>query len=108
MRQKAESYDQYGEAAIIDMLTDALPEVINAAAQPLGAIDKMTVISTDGASELTKSVTSNVAQGLQLASDITGVDFDRLFASLASRSQVAASQPPTSPPSDGASEAVAG
>jgi flotillin len=54
-------------------------------AEPIGAIDKLTVISTDGASQLTKSVTNNVAQGLQLASDLTGVDLSSLFAQLASR-----------------------
>ncbi len=48
----------------------------------MSAIDKMTVISTDGASALTKSVAGNVAQGLQLGSDLTGVDLPALLARL--------------------------
>jgi len=43
----------------------------------------MTVISTDGASSLTKSVAGNVAQGLQLGSDLTGIDLPGLLARLA-------------------------
>jgi flotillin len=51
----------------------------------LGEIDKMTVISTDGASSLTKSVASNVAQGLQLGTDLTGIDLAQLLARLGER-----------------------
>lgn len=95
MEKKAEAYDRYGDAAIVDLLAKALPEVVAKAAEPIGAIDKLTVISTDGATQLTKSVTNNVAQGLQLASDLTGVDLAGLFAQLASRTG-SASRPSTS------------
>jgi hypothetical protein len=36
------------EAAILDLLVKVLPEVVGAAAAPLSAVDKMTVISADG------------------------------------------------------------
>jgi flotillin len=42
----------------------------------------MTVISTDGASSLTRSVAANVAQGLQLGNDLTGIDLAGLLAKL--------------------------
>ncbi|MGH3656108.1 MAG: flotillin family protein, partial [Micromonosporaceae bacterium] len=63
--QKAEAFAKYGEAAILDLLVSVLPQVVEAASRPMSEIDKMTVISTDGASSLTKSVAGNVAQGLQ-------------------------------------------
>lgn len=85
MEKKAQAYEQYGDAAIVDLLAKALPEVVSRAADPIGAIDKLTVISTDGASAITKNVTSNVAQGMQLASDLTGVDLSELFGQLANR-----------------------
>ena len=90
MQRKADAYEAYGDAAVIDMLTTALPEVIGAAASPMSAIDKMTVISTDGASSLTRNVATNVTQGMALASDITGIDLDALFSTLARRAQVSA------------------
>ncbi|MBO0868827.1 MAG: flotillin family protein, partial [Micromonosporaceae bacterium] len=82
MQAKADAFAQYGEAAILDLLVRVLPQVVAAASQPMSAIDKMTVISTDGASSLTKSVASNVASGLQLGSDLTGIDLAALLARL--------------------------
>ncbi len=82
MRAKADAFAQYGEAAVLDLLVRVLPQVVGAAAAPLGAIDKMTVISTEGASALTKSVAANVAQGLQLGTDLTGIDLGALLARL--------------------------
>jgi flotillin len=82
MQSKADSFSAYGEAAVLDLLLRVLPQVVEAAAAPVGAIDKLTVISTDGASSLTKSVASNVAQGLQLGTDLTGIDLTQLLSRL--------------------------
>jgi flotillin len=53
--------------------------VVAAAAAPLSAVDKMTVISSDGAGALGRSVAANVAQGLQLSGDLTGIDVAALL-----------------------------
>lgn len=79
-RKKAEAFAQYGEAAVLDLLIQVLPKVVEEASRPMSGIDKMTVISTDGASSLTRTVAGNVAQGLQLGSDLTGVDLAKLLA----------------------------
>ncbi|HKD96200.1 MAG TPA: SPFH domain-containing protein [Micromonosporaceae bacterium] len=84
MRAKADAFAQYGDAAVLDLLVRVLPQVVAAAAQPMSAIDKMTVISTDGASSLSRTVAANVAQGLQLGSDLTGIDLTALLARLGS------------------------
>jgi len=88
MEKRAEAFQQYDEAAVLDLVVKVLPELVRAASEPIGAIDKLTVISTDGASQLTKSVASNVEQGLQIGSDLTGVDFRALFSQLARRTGV--------------------
>jgi flotillin len=82
MQAKAEAFAQYGEAAVLDLLVRVLPQVVEAASRPMSEIDKITVISTDGATALTKSVASNVAQGLQLGTDLTGIDLRALLARL--------------------------
>jgi flotillin len=89
MQSKADAFGAYGEAAVLDLLLRVLPELVGAAAAPVGAIDKLTVISTDGASSLTKSVASTVAQGMQLGSDLTGVDLTQLLSRLVARSGAA-------------------
>ncbi|WP_433043963.1 flotillin family protein [Dactylosporangium sp. CS-033363] len=84
MRAKAEAFEEYGQAAILDLLVRVMPEVVGAASAPIGEIDQLTVISTEGATALTKSVATNVAQGLQLGTDLTGIDLKALLAGLAS------------------------
>jgi len=82
MRAKADAFAQYGDAAVLNLLVQVMPQVVEAAAAPMAAIDKLTVISTDGASSLTKTVAANVAQGLQLGTDLTGIDLAALLARL--------------------------
>lgn len=82
MQKKADAFDRYGDAAVLQMLVEVLPQVVAKASEPLGAIDKMTVISTDGASQLSRTVTDNVAQGMELLSSATGVDLAALLKNL--------------------------
>ncbi|MFB4423357.1 flotillin family protein [Streptomyces sp. QL37] len=82
MQKKADAFAQYGDAAVLQMLVEVLPQVVAKASEPLSAIDKMTVISTDGASQLSRTVTDNVAQGLELLSSTTGVDLGALLRNL--------------------------
>jgi flotillin len=82
MRKKADAFAEYGQAAVLDLVVRVLPEVVEAASRPMSGIDKMTVISTDGATSLTRSVAANVAQGLQLGTDLTGIDLRKLLSKL--------------------------
>jgi flotillin len=81
-RKNADAFKQYGDAAVIDLLTTMLPDLVSAASEPISAIETLTVISTDGASDLTKNVASNVEQGLQIGSDLTGLDLKALLGRL--------------------------
>jgi flotillin len=78
MRKKAEAYSQYGEAAIVDIIAETLPQVVAEAARPMSQIDAMTVISTDGASQTVRNVASTVAQGQEMARSLFGVDLASL------------------------------
>ncbi|MFB6943869.1 flotillin family protein [Streptomyces sp. NPDC056237] len=82
MQKKADAFDRYGDAAVLQMLVEVLPQVVAKASEPLSAIDKMTVISTDGASRVSRTVTDNVAQGMELLSSATGVDLAALLKNL--------------------------
>ncbi|MEU2129062.1 SPFH domain-containing protein [Streptomyces sp. NPDC018352] len=98
MQKKADAFAQYGDAAVLQMLVEVLPQVVAKASEPLSAVDKMTVISTDGASRLSRTVTDNVAQGMELLSSTTGVDLAALLKNLQGagpRAQVPAQPEPT-------------
>ncbi|MCC6793164.1 MAG: flotillin family protein [Thermomicrobiales bacterium] len=50
MQVRAEAFQDYNQAAIIDKLLTGMPEVVRALAEPLTKVDKITVVSTgDGA-----------------------------------------------------------
>ncbi|CAM5499872.1 SPFH domain-containing protein [Streptomyces atroolivaceus] len=85
MQKKADAFARYGDAAVLQMLVEVLPQVVAKASEPLSAIDKLTVISTDGASQLSRTVTDNVAQGLELLNSTTGVDLGALLRNLQGR-----------------------
>jgi flotillin len=85
MQKKADAFAQYGDAAVLQMLVEVLPQVVAKAAEPLSAIDKMTVISTDGASQLSRTVADNVAQGVELLSSTTGVDLAEMLKGITQR-----------------------
>jgi flotillin len=85
LQARAEAFERYGEVAVLEMIIGVLPEVVGKASEPMGAIGQMTVISTDGAGQLTKQVSANLAQGLQIASDLTGLDVKTILGALGRR-----------------------
>ncbi|MEU3251464.1 SPFH domain-containing protein [Streptomyces sp. NPDC006997] len=85
MRKKADAFAQYGDAAVLQMLVEVLPQVVAKASEPLSAVEKMTVISTDGASQLSRTVADNVAQGVELLNATTGVDLAQLLKGITQR-----------------------
>ncbi|MGW6648918.1 band 7 protein [Streptomyces sp. CB02130] len=107
MRKKADAFAQYGDAAVLQMLVEVLPSVVAKASEPLSAIDKMTVISTDGASQLARTVTDNVSQGMELLSSTTGVDLASLLENLKNRTPTVPA-PTTTPDASGSASAANG
>ena len=86
----ADAFSHYGDAAMLEMMVGVMPEVVRAAAEPVSSIDKLTVISTDGASQLARTVATNLEQGLQIGTDLTGLDLREMFARLGTRTSAAA------------------
>lgn len=91
MNKKAEAFGQYNEAAVLQMLVEILPKLAAEVSAPMSAIDKLTVISTDGAGELPRQVTNNIAQTLELLKSSTGLDLQEMISSLAKKPAAAVS-----------------
>jgi flotillin len=63
MNVKAEAYQQYNQAAVVDKLFTNMPEVVKALASPLANVDRITVVSTgDGNSAGMHKITGDIAQ----------------------------------------------
>ncbi len=95
MDKRAEAFAHYNEAAVLQMLIEVLPQVAEKVAAPLAAIDKLTVVSADGASSLPRTVNDNVLQTVEMVKNTTGIDLldvlrRRSEGSVSSRPAVAA------------------
>lgn len=75
---KAEALKKYGQVALAQEVISRLPEIVRAAAEPIGSVGQMTVISTDGASTLTRNVASVLSQGQEIVKNLTGIDLSDL------------------------------
>jgi flotillin len=84
MQAKAESFKQYNEAAVIEMIVRVLPEVAGKISEPLAKTEKMVIINSGngpggGASKLTGDVTQIISQLPPVLEALTGVKFEKLL-----------------------------
>lgn len=78
MQKRADAYERYTQAAILDRMLASLPEMAAAFSQALASVDKITIVSTGdnksgGASALTGEVAKMVAQMPAVVESITGM-----------------------------------
>ena len=80
MEKKAEAYEKYGQAAMMEMLVKVLPQMAEQVAKPLQSIDKVTIIdSTDssngsGVGQMGGYVPSVLAKTIESIKETTGFD----------------------------------
>ena len=77
MKEKAEVYKMYGEAAIVQILADKLPEVAKYVSEPIGKTEKMIIIDNGGnggASKVTKNITNIMSEVPEVINSLTGID----------------------------------
>lgn len=87
----AEAFKQYGEAAVLSMVLEMLPDLVKEASQPLGNIEKITVVDTgqggkdSGANKITNYATNLLASSQETLKETTGLDVKDLLESFASK-----------------------
>src|SRR5437660_4398404 len=84
MNVKAEAYQEYNQAAVVDKLISSLPEVVSALASPLQKVDKITIVSTGngdaaGMHKVTGDITKMAAQVPALFEALSGMQMSELF-----------------------------
>jgi flotillin len=87
MEKKALSWQMYNQAAIIQQIVEALPQVAAAVAQPLSQTERIVVINSGGdggagASKVTQDVTNIVAQVPTTIEALTGIDLTETLKNL--------------------------
>ena len=83
MNVKAEAYQEYNQAAVVDKLISSMPEIVKALAAPLQNVDKITIVSTGGDSagmnKVTGDLTKMAAQIPALFETLSGMQMSELF-----------------------------
>ena len=78
LEKKAEAMKKYGQAAMIEMIVKALPEMAASIAKPLESIDKVTIIDGghggSGVDAMGSYVPSVLARTIETMKEVTGLD----------------------------------
>lgn len=80
----AEAFERYGQAAVLDLISRMLPELAKEIAQPLGNIDKITVVDAgsgegDGATRVSNYVTKLMAQAPEMVKQVSGIELNQII-----------------------------
>ena len=89
MNVKAEAYQEYNQAAVVDKLFSGMPEIVKALAAPLANIDKITIVSTGngdaaGMHKITGDMTAMAAQIPALFETLSGMKMSELLSKVKS------------------------
>ena len=89
MNVKAEAYQEYNQAAVIDKLIGNMPEIVKALASALANVDKITIVSTGngnaaGMNKITGDVAAMAAQIPALFETLSGMQFSELLSKVRS------------------------
>ncbi len=83
MEKKAEAMKKYGQAAMMEMIVKALPDMAKAIAEPLASIDKVTIIDSgngeNGVGSMGNYVPAVLAKTIESMKETTGLDITEIM-----------------------------
>ena len=101
IEKKAEAQKKMGEASVLEMYLNALPEVVKNAATPLSRTDKIVMYGDGNSTKVVRDVMSSANQIMEGMKESTGIDLAALIAGFAG-GKIATKKPDA--PDDGEKE----
>ena len=92
IEKKAEAQKKMGEASVLEMYLNALPEVVKNAATPLSRTDKIVMYGDGNSTKVVRDVMSSANQIMEGMKESTGIDLAALIAGFAG-GKIAAKKP---------------
>ena len=74
MRMKAEAMQLYGQAAMMEMISDKLPEIARAVSEPLSRTEKIILFGEGGATAMAKDTAGTMLQTFEAVKQAVGLD----------------------------------
>jgi flotillin len=87
MNIKAEAYQEWSQAAVVDKIITNMADIVRAMSEPLSQVDKITIVSTGdskaaGASKITADITEIAAQVPALFEALSGMKMSDLMSNV--------------------------
>lgn len=77
--KKAEAMKKYGEAAVVEMIMNALPEIAKNVAEPLSKVDKITMYGDGNSAKLLSDIVNGTTQVTEGIASGMGIDIKSLI-----------------------------
>ena len=77
MRLKAEAMQLYGQAAMMQMVTDKLPDIARAVSEPLSKTEKIILFGEGGATSMAKDTAGTMLQTFEAVKEAVGLDIPK-------------------------------
>ncbi len=83
IEKKAEAQKKMGEASVLEMYLNALPEVVKNAASPLAQTDRIVMYGDGNSTKMVKDVMNSANQIMEGVKESTGIDLANILAGFA-------------------------
>ncbi len=104
IRRKAEAMQQYGQAAMLEMVVDKLPDVARAIGEPLSRTEKIILFGEGAATGLTRDLSGSMMQSFEAVKAATSLDIPQMLKTVATGGLVGRQVSPAADPAEPAAQ----
>ena len=79
IRRKAEAMQLYGQAAMLEMVVDKLPQIAQAVSEPLSKTEKIILFGEGGASAMARDTAGTMLQSFEAVKQAVGLDIPQMI-----------------------------
>lgn len=97
INKKAEAMEKYGQAAVIEMVMNALPEIAKNVAEPLSKVDKITMYGDGNSAKLLQDIINGTTQVSEGIAQGMGIDIKAMLSGMLGGKIAADHQEPAAP-----------
>ena len=108
IQKKAEAMQRYGQAAMLEMVVNKLPEIAASVAEPLSKTEKIILFGEGGATSMARDTAGTMLQSFEAIKQAVGLDIPRMLKDVSTGGLVGRAALQTSVAADGANDAPAG
>ncbi len=79
IRRKAEAMQLYGQAAMLEMVVDKLPDIAHSVSEPLSKTEKIILFGEGGASSMARDTAGTMLQTFEAVKQAVGLDIPKML-----------------------------